>query len=198
MRRVAGLLGIGGAALFFAGLLTEYRYGLFPPGDGSPAYVLNQVQFPGAMIGIGAMLWEVRTDRAGGDSRLARLCLTLFPLGWFALIAGGVVSLITGNADNLFYPLGGLAFMLFGLLSATFVAVAGKWRSWTRFALLLQGVYYVLVMMLLPLLLTGSIEPTLLTGSLWMATWFVLGLALAQQKQQRPVPGAPAHDAPGT
>ena len=190
MTRVAGLVGMGGAALFCAGLLTEYRYGLFPPGDGSPVYVLNQVQFLGAMSAIGAMLWEIRADRAGGDRRLARLCLTLFPLGWFALIAGGVVSLITGNADNLFYPLGGLTFMLFGLLSAIFVAVAGKWRGWTRFALLLEAVYYLLVMMVLPLVLTGSAEPSLLTESLWMATWFVLGLALTRQERRRRVPGA--------
>ena len=68
--------------------------------------------------------------------------------------------------------------MLFGLLSGIAVAIGKKWQGWTRFAPLLQGVYFLLVMMILPPILTGSNEPTLLTESLWMATWFLLGLAL--------------------
>lgn len=47
-----------------------------------------------------------------------------------------------------------------------------------RFVPLLQGLYYLLVMMILPPILTGSNEPTFLTESLWMLTWFLLGLAL--------------------
>lgn len=53
-----------------------------------------------------------------------------------------------------------------------------------RFAPLLQGVYYLLVMMILPPILTGSNEPTLLTESLWMATWFLMSLALWQQAKE--------------
>jgi hypothetical protein len=124
------------------------------------------------------MLWGMRQVRAGGNGRFARITLTIFPIGWAALILGGIVSLITGNAGNLFYPLGGLTVMVFGLLTGIAVALGRNWQGRTRFMPLLQGVYYLLVMMILPLILTGSIEPTLLTESLWMLTWFLLGLAL--------------------
>lgn len=122
--------------------------------------------------------------QAGGNGRFARISLTIFPIGWAALIVGGIVSLITGNADNLFFPLGGLTTMLFGLLAGIAVVIGKKWHGWTRFAPLLQGVYYLLVMMIFPPILTGSIEPTFLTESLWMATWFLMSLALYMNGRQ--------------
>lgn len=42
--QVAEMLGMFGVALFFAGLLIEYHYGLFPPGSGT-LYVINQLVF---------------------------------------------------------------------------------------------------------------------------------------------------------
>jgi hypothetical protein len=157
--------------------LIEYRFGLFPPGKGT-LYVLNQIQFSVAMTCILLMLWGMRTARAGGNGRFARVTLTLFPIGWAVLILGGIVGLVTGNSDNLLFPLGGLSCMLFGLLAGIAVVLGKKWHGWTRFAPLLQGLYYLLVMIILPPVLTGSNEPTLLTESLWMATWFLMGLAL--------------------
>jgi hypothetical protein len=173
----AGIFGMFGAVFFFIGLLIEYRFGLFPPGKGT-LYVLNQVQFFVAMTCILLMLWGMRTARAGGNGRFARVTLTLFPIGWAVLILGGIVGLVTGNSDNLLFPLGGLSCMLFGLLAGIAVALGKNWHGWTRFAPLLQGLYYSLAMIILPPVLTGSNEPTLLTESLWMVTWFIMGLAL--------------------
>ena len=51
-----------------------------------------------------------------------------------------LISLFTGNADNLLYPLGGLTNMFFGLLAGIAVALNRSWSGWGRFALLLQGV----------------------------------------------------------
>lgn len=175
--QMAGVLGMFGALLFFVGLLMEYRYGLFPPGSGT-LYVINQMMFVVAMACILLMLWGMRQTRAGGNGRFARISLTIFPIGWAALLLGGIVSLLTGNADNLFYPLGGLTVMVFGLLAGIAVALGKNWQGWPRFMPLLQGVYYLLVMMILPPILTGSIEPTFLTESFWMLTWFLMGLAL--------------------
>ena len=175
--QVAGSLGMFGALLFFVGLLIEYRYGLFPPGSGR-LFVINQMMFFVAMGCILLMLWGMRQARAGGNGRFARITLTIFPIGWAALLLGGIVSLLTGNADNLFFPLGGLTVMVFGLLAGIVVALGKNWRGWSRFAPLLQGVYYLLVMMILPPILTGSNEPTFLTESLWMLTWFLMGLAM--------------------
>ena len=185
--QTAGMLGMFGAALFFVGLLIEYHYGLFPPGNGT-LYVLNQVQFTVAMVCILVMLWQMRGMQMGGNGRFARITLTIFPIGWAALIVANLIGLLTGNADNLLYPLGGLTNMFFGLLAGIAVALNRSWSGWGRFALLLQGVYNLLVMMVLPLILTGSIDPTLLTESLWMATWFLLGLALFQStREEQPI-----------
>ena len=175
--RTAGILGMLGAGLFFIGLLIEYRYELFPPGSG-PLYVLNQIQFYVAMSGILAMLWGMRAAKAGGDGRLASVSLTLLPIGWAALILGGIISLISGNDDNILSLLGVLTILIFGLLAGIAVARAKNWQGWTRYAPLLQAVYFLVVMMILPPLLTGSNDPTLLTESLWMAIWFLMGLAL--------------------
>ena len=175
--QLAGSLGMFGALLFFVGLLIEYRYGLFPPGSGT-LFVINQMMFFVAMGCILLMLWGMRQARAGGNGRFARITLTIFPIGWAALLLGGIVSLLTGNADNLFFPLGGLTVMVFGLLAGIAVALGKNWQGWSRFAPLLQGVYYLLVMMILPPILTGSNEPTFLTESLWMLTWFLMGLAV--------------------
>ena len=182
-RKNAGVLGMFGAALFFVGLLIEYRYGLFPPGSGT-LFVFNQIIFFVAMGCILLILWEMRQARAGGNGRFARITLTIFPIGWAALLLGGIVSLLTGNADNLFFPLGGLTVMVFGLLAGIAVVMGKKWRGWTRFAPLIQGLYYLLVMMILPPILTGSNEPTLLTESLWMLTWFLMSLVLWQQVKE--------------
>lgn len=187
--RTAGILGMLGAGLFFIGLLIEYRYGLFPPGSGT-FYVLNQIQFFVAMTGILAMLWGMRAAKAGGSGRLARIALTLFPIGWAMLILGGIVALINGSDENLFIPLGALTILIFGLLTGIVVASDKRWQGWTRYAPLLQALYYLLVMMMLPLLLTGSNEPTLLTESLWMATWFLMGLALVVNGKMAVVVGA--------
>lgn len=181
--QVGGLLGMGGAVLFFIGLLIEYQYGLFPPGSGM-LFTINQIMFFVAMTGILVMLWGMRQSGAGGDGRLARVSLTLFPIGWAALIVGGIVSLFTGNTDNPLFPIGALTILMFGLLAGIAVARDRQWQGWTRFAPLLQGVYYLLVMMLLPPILTGSNEPTLLTESLWMVTWFLMGLALYLNGQE--------------
>lgn len=181
--QTASILGMFGAILFFVALLIEYQYGLFPPGSGT-LYAINQIMFSVAMSCIWVMLWGMRAVKAGGDGRFARISLTVFPIGWGALVLASIISLITGNNDNPLYPLGGLTIMLFGLLAGIAVAIGKNWHGWIRFAPLLQGVYYLLVMMILPLILTGSIEPTLPTESLWMATWFLMSLALFVNERQ--------------
>jgi hypothetical protein len=174
--RTAGILGMFGAVIFFLALLVEYRYGLFTPGSG-PLYVLNELLFMVALAGMLVMLLGLRAARAGGDGRFARITLTLFPIALATIILATLISITTGNADNILFPLGGLSSMLFGLLAGIAVAVAGKWRGWTRYAPLLQGVYSLLQLVVMTLI-NGSPDPNLLTESLWMVTWFLMGLAL--------------------
>jgi len=73
--------------------------------------------------------------------------------------------------------------MVFGLLAGIAVARNKNWSGWGRFALLLLGMYN-LATFLAPLALTGDIEPTLLTESIWIAIWFLVGLAFYQASNQ--------------
>jgi hypothetical protein len=173
--QAAGLVGMASAVLFFVGLLIEYRYDLFPPGGGT-LYLANQIMFFVAMTGLVMMLWGMRQSGAGGDGRLARLSLTLFPLGLAAIILGGIMGLFTQSQDSPLIPIGALIMVVFGLLSGIAVARAGRWQGWTRFAPLLQGVYYAILVA--SIALSGFDGPTQLTESLWMVTWFLTSLAL--------------------
>ncbi len=177
--QIASVLGMAGAVLFFVGLLVEYRYDLFPPGSG-PLYTLNQLQFFVAMTCILALLWAVRAEKVGGNGRFARIALTLFPIGWGLIILGGVLNLLTGSADNPLIPLGALTMVIFGLATGITVAAADKWTGWRRYVLLLQGVYYALLVLHAVVTSQG---PTLLTESVWMAIWFLVGLALWQESR---------------
>jgi hypothetical protein len=174
--RTAGILGMLGAVIFFLALLVEYRYGLFAPDSGT-LYILNELLFMVALACMLVMLLGLRAARAGGDGRFARITLTLFPIALAIMILATLISITTGNADNILFPLGGLSSMLFGLLAGIAVAVAGKWRGWTRYVPLLQGVYSLLQLVVMTLI-NGSPDPNLLTESLWMVTWFLMGLAL--------------------
>lgn len=181
--RRAGVLGVVGATLFFVGLQMEYHYGLFSPGHGL-LLVANQLLFTVAMSCIAIMLWHIRAAKAVGNGRFAQVVLTVFPLGWAALILGNIFGLLAGNFDNLLLPLGGLSNMLFGLLAGIVIAAGKQWHGWARFALLLEATYYALGMVILPVLITGDIEPTLLRESLWMVVWFQVGLALLLQAKR--------------
>jgi hypothetical protein len=182
-----GIVGMAGALVFFIALIIEYRYGLFPPGGGA-LFAANQIMFIVAMTGLFVLLLGMRMDKVGGDGWPARLILTFFPLGWLALILASSISLIDGSGDNLLYPIGGLSNLLFGLLTGIVVLRAGRWQGWTRFAPLLQATYYLVIMFGLTPILTGSIEPTFLTESLWMVTWFLMGVALYKNGAARVVP----------
>ena len=185
--RFSGSIGMFGAALFFAGLLIEYHYGLFPPGSGA-LYTLNQLQFFVAMACILVLLWGIRAEKVGGNGRtersrsgrFARIFLTLFPIGWGLIILGGVIDLLTGSADSPLIPLGALTMVIFGLAVGIVVAAANKWTGWRRYVLLLQGVYYALLVLHAVVTSQG---PTLLTESVWMAIWFLVGLALWQESR---------------
>lgn len=179
--QTAGLLGMFGAALFFTGLLIEYRYDLFPPGSG-PLYTLNQLQFFVAMACILVLLWAMRAERVGGNGRFARIALTLFPIGWGLILLGGLLNLLTGSADNPLIPLGALTMVIFGLAAGIVVALAHQWTGWRRYVLLLHGVYYALLVLRAVVTSQG---PTLLTESVWMAIWFLMGLALWQESRPR-------------
>jgi hypothetical protein len=101
---------------------------------------------------------------AAGNGLLGRISLGLFFFGWAALAAALGLSLMSDTpvADAVIL-IGAIASTLGGLLTGIAVAVAGRLRSWTRFAPLGQGAYQLFVHFL-PIVIANR-EPTQLTGS---------------------------------
>ena len=179
----AGLIGMAGSLLFFVGLLIEYQNDLFPPGNGA-LFVINQIMFFSAMSGILFMIYSLRGSGALGEKRFGKISQGIFFGGWAFLIIGGILGLLTGEWDeNLFFPIGSMLFLVGGLLTGIAVLTTRHWQGWRRLAPLGQAVYYIIVMMILPPLLWGTNEPTLLIESLWMLTWFLMSLAMYQSAE---------------
>jgi hypothetical protein len=61
-------------------------------------------------------------------------------------------------------------------LTGIAVAASKHLSGWQRFAPLLQGLYY-LIVLFLPVLISNQ-APNLLAESFWQVTWILIGLAL--------------------
>jgi hypothetical protein len=173
--RFAGLSCMVAALLWIVALLIEYDYNLFPPGSG-PLFVMNQSMFAFAMVGyILGILGLFRARAAGGW--FGKITLGLFLTGWVAIFLALVVSLLTGStALELLAPIGGILGNLGGLLAGIAIALARRWHGWQRFAVLIYGLYFLLVIVL-PNIIAEQ-EPTLITESGWALAWLLIGAAV--------------------
>ena len=170
-----GQIGMFGALLFFLNLLIEYKFNLFPPGSGW-LFVTNQVMFFVAMLCMLWMLIGLWQNRITGERWYGRIPLGLFVFGWATLTIASFISVFTGNNDMILYPIGGMGMLLGSLLTGIAAAVVGRWHGWHRFAPLFLGLINPVSM-----IIRGTVEPNLLIESLWMAGWFLVGLALYQE-----------------
>ncbi|MCE7986700.1 MAG: hypothetical protein DYG89_36465 [Caldilinea sp. CFX5] len=173
--RSAALLCMAGALLWIVALLIQYRYGLFAP-DGGALYVINQSMFAlamiGHMLGVLGLVWAQPVN-----GRFGMITLGLFLAGWCALFVALTFSLLTGSAAlDLLLPIGGILGNLCGLLAGIAIVVARRWGGWQRYAVLIYGLYFALVL-LAPNLIAGQ-EPTLITEAGWELTWLLIGAAL--------------------
>ena len=174
--RTAGLLGMFGAVLFLVNLFVEYSLGLQPPGSGA-LYYANQGMFFIAMLCYVIVIVGLMWAKAAGDGWFGKISLGVFASGWTLLLAAEIVLLtLVDNPSMVLFPIGGLISMFGGLLAGIAVATAGRWHGWQRFAPLIVGLYFLLVLVVPDFV--ANREPNLLTESLWPVTWFLLGLAL--------------------
>jgi hypothetical protein len=180
--RLAGLGCMLAALLWIVALLIEYGYNLFPPGSGT-LFVANQSMFALAMLGY--LLGILGLFRAGAVTGWFGLAvLGLFFAGWCALFLALTVSLTTGSsALDLLVPLGGIGGNLGALLTGIAIVRAGRWRGWQRYAVLVYGLYYLLVLFL-PIAIINA-EPTLLTETGWALAWLGIGAALFTSDRAR-------------
>ncbi len=174
--RISGLAGMASAVIWLVALFIEYSFQLRPPGNGSILYYADQALFFIAMAGYVILLVGVWQAKAAGDGLFGKISLGIFIIGLSALLIAQIVQLLTNNPDFFLFPIGGMMQMLGGLLTGIAVAISGRWNGWQRFAPLLQGLYY-LIGLILPLIIFSQ-PPSQLGESIWQVTWFITSLAL--------------------
>jgi hypothetical protein len=174
--RMSAVIGMGSAVLWLIALLIEYGFHLQPPGNGSLLYYADQMMFFVAMAGYVILLLGLWQARAAGNGIFGKIALGIFITGLVALLIAQIVQAFTNNPDFFLFPIGGMLQLLGGLLTGIAVAVSKRWEGWQRFTLLLQGLYYLIALML-PIIIFNQ-EPTLLTESIWQVAWFLTSLAL--------------------
>ncbi len=174
--RISSIAGMTSAVLWLIALMIEYRFGLQPPGDGSSLYYIDQVLFFIALAGYLVMLLGLWQSKAAGEGVFGKISLGLFIAGLAALLIASPVQWVTKNPDFFLFPVGGIFQLLGGLLTGIAVVTSKRWVGWQRFAPLLQGLYY-LIVLFLPIVISNQ-SPSQLTESLWQAAWFITSLAL--------------------
>lgn len=174
--RTSAVVGMGSAVLWLIALFIEYSFHLQPPGNGSLLYYANQGMFFIAMAGYVILLLGLWQVRAAGGGIFGKISLGIFITGLVALLIAQIVQAFTNNPDFFLFPIGGIFQLLGGLLTGIAVAVSKRWQGWQRFMPLLQGLYYLIALML-PIIISNQ-GPTLLTESIWQVTWFLTSLAL--------------------
>jgi hypothetical protein len=174
--RTSGIIGMGSALLWLIALFIEYANGLQPPGNGSILYYVDQVLFFIALAGYLVMLLGMWRAKATGDGVFGKISLGLFIAGLVSLLIAQIVQWLTNNPDFFLFPVGGIFQLLGGLLTGIAVVTARGWDGWQRFAPLLQGLYY-LIVLFLPIVISNQ-SPSQLGESLWQVTWFITSLAL--------------------
>ncbi len=174
--RISSIIGMVSAGLWLIALFVEYRYGLQPPGNGSFTYFADQSLFFIALAGYLTMLLGLWKSKAAGESVFGKASLSVFIAGLVSLLIAQIVQWLTKNPDFFLFPVGGIFQLLGGLLTGIAVVTAKRWDGWQKYAPLLQGLYY-LIVLFLPIVISDQ-SPTQLSESLWQVTWFITSLAL--------------------
>jgi hypothetical protein len=174
--RISSIIGMASAGLWLIALFIEYRYSLQPPGDGSFMYFADQIMFFIALAGYLTMLLGLWKSKAAGDSVFGKTSLGIFIAGLVSLLIAQIVQWLTKNPDFFLFPVGGIFQLLGGLLTGIAVVTAKHWDGWQKYAPLLQGLYY-LIVLFLPIVISNQ-SPTQFSESLWQVTWFITSLAL--------------------
>lgn len=174
--RISGAVGMASAVLWLIALAIEYNFQLFPPGDGSALYVVDQVVFAAATAGYLFMLTGLWQSRAAGEGRFGKIALGMFIAAISALFIGQVIGTLTSyDLGAYLLPIVGILQLFGGLLTGIAIIAARKWNGWQRFAPMLHGSYYLFLFILLA---AFDQEPTQLTEGIWQVTWFITSLAL--------------------
>ena len=143
----AGAVGVLAGLLWLAALLVEYRFDLFPPGQG-PAYVADQLVFAVAILCYVIALLGLWQSGAAGHGRGARTVVAVWAFGWVLVLLGLVMGLLAPDflLRQVLPAVGGLLTAIFSLVAGILVARAGVWRGWPRWTPLAVALYVLLAL----------------------------------------------------
>jgi len=173
--RTAGFIGMVSAGIWLIALTIEYKFQLFPPGDGSALYLVDQAIFFIAMAGYLFMLVGLWRSRAVGEGRFGGISLGIFITAISAFLIGLIIGFTSYDLGSYLLPIGGILQMFGCLFTGIAVITAKKWDGWQRFAPMLQGLYYLFLFIQVA---AFNQEPTQLTEGIWQVTWFITSFAL--------------------
>ena len=174
--RTSSIIGMASAGLWLIALFIEYRYGLQPPGNGSLIYLVDQILFFIALGGYLIMLLGLWKSKAAGDGIFGKIALGIFIAALVALLIAWLAQLWKKDPNLFLYPVGGIFQLIGGLLTGIAIVTAKRWNGWQRFAPLLQGLFYLILFILL--VVGNSQNPSPAGEGLWQVTWFLTSLAL--------------------
>jgi hypothetical protein len=144
MNKAWGGLGVVSTLFWLVGIVVE-----FATTKGTSLYQAGDVLIWIGFVGIAAFIVGLLRGGVAGRGVFAKIALGVWAFGHLSIAIGGVVELFTDNADNPFYPLGGLSQILGGIAASIVIARAGVltgWRRWTPLAWLIAylGVFVTL------------------------------------------------------
>jgi len=131
--RRAGAIGVAAGVLW---LLSWVGEAFLESDEGSATWYVDQILATSALLGTAVLMYGLAWTRSGGDSRAARVSLTLSWIGWALLALGGAGLLAAGSEDpgllGIAFPLGGTLSSLAGLVGAVIIATRGELTGWPR------------------------------------------------------------------
>ncbi|MEU8074588.1 hypothetical protein AB0B31_04005 [Catellatospora citrea] len=177
-KTIAGL-GLAGTLFWTVGIIAQFAdESLYRTGD-----ILIWIGF----TGIAAFIVGLLRSGAAGRGLFAKIALGVWALGHLCIAIGGVVQDATGDADNPFYPIGGLGQIVGGFASAIVIARAGVLTGWRRWAPLAWAITY--LGMFAALVSAGDNPPTplIVPFLVWLAAIAAtcVGFATAPSAQDR-------------
>ncbi len=170
--RVYGTIGAVAALAFMPSFLVDMSKNDAPGIIGGIGVIIG-------MLGLAALAFGYRRAGAHGTSRVGSAGLLVLAIGMLVELSSvllGAIGVVKED-DNLLSPLGGLLILVGGIVAGVSIARARVLDGWRRWAPLVQGIAYALVMA--TMILAGSHPSAAVDalGLIWPLS--ALGTALA-------------------
>lgn len=182
LRRGGGLLLAAG--LLWQPLLAAENLDHLRHRSAAWAWYADQTGFLVAMVLLLLGIFALGRGRVSGDGRSGRWALRGLALGWSMLVAGQVLSLLTGWDATALQAPGGLLTFPTAVVAGVAAVRAGRLVGWRRWALLAQGGYASVV--ILGPLLAADWGPSWATEAGWQLSWALVGWAALTSTWPRP------------